>query len=243
VRPRRRACCWPRGVQGLGGAIVSPAALAIVLAIFSEGPERNRALAVWGAISGQAARLACSAACSCKPELALGVLRQRSNRDGRPGACTPGRPESRSETGRRGGYDVPGAVAITLGTMVLVFTLIRGDGWGWGSAQTVAGLAVAALLIVAFVGIERPQRDPLVPLRIFCNRGFAAANATMLAVAAALFGMFFFCAPYLQQVLGKGPLATGIAFLPLSLAVIAPPARRRAWWPGSPRSGCWSPGC
>ena len=212
-----------RGVQGLGGAIVSPAALSIVLATFSEGAERNRALAVWGAISG-----AGGAVGLLLGGLLVQVLSWRwvffiNVPIGAVVLALAPRviPESRSDARQRDGYDIQGAATITLGTMALVYTLIEADGWGWGSAKTIAGLAVAALLIVTAVGVEHRHRDPLVPLRIFTNRSLAAANATMLAVAGALFGMFFFCTLYLQQVLGKGPLATGIAFLPLSVAVIA----------------------
>lgn len=102
----------------------------------------------------------------------------------------------------------------------LVFTLIEADGWGWTSAKTLAGFAVAAALIVAFVVIERRHQDPLVPLRIFSNRGLAAADLTLLVVAAALFGVFYFCTLYLQQVLGYSALKIGVAYLPLSLTII-----------------------
>jgi predicted MFS family arabinose efflux permease len=129
-------------------------------------------------------------------------------------------PESRSESASEGGYDVEGALAITLGTIALVFTLIKANTWGWTSGRTLVGFAVAAVLIVAFLVIERRQRDPLVPLRIFSNRSLAASDATMLVVAAALFGMFFFCTLYLQQVLGYSALKTGIAYLPFSVALI-----------------------
>ena len=113
-----------------------------------------------------------------------------------------------------------GAVAITLGTIALVFTLIKADSWGWTSARTIAGFVVAAVLIVAFVVIERRHDDPLVPLRIFSNRSLSASDATMLLVVAALFGMFFFVTLYLQQVLGYSALKTGLAYLPLSLTLI-----------------------
>jgi len=129
-------------------------------------------------------------------------------------------PESRSESASQGGYDVEGAVAITLGTIALVFTLIKAESWGWTSARTLVGFAVAAALIVAFVQIERRHPDPLVPLRIFSNRSLAASDATFLLVAAALFGMFFFLTLYLQQVLGYSALKTGVAYLPVSLTLI-----------------------
>ncbi len=130
-------------------------------------------------------------------------------------------PESRSESAARGGYDAEGALAITLGTSALVFTLIKADGWGWASARTIAGFVVSAVLIVAFVAIERRHEDPLIPLRIFSNRSLSAADATMLLVAAALFGIFFFLTLYLQQVLEYSALKTGVAYLPLSLSIIA----------------------
>jgi predicted MFS family arabinose efflux permease len=104
--------------------------------------------------------------------------------------------------------------------MALVFTLIKGNDWGWTSGRTLAGFAASALLLLTFVLIERRHEDPLIPLRIFANRSVAASNATLLVVVAALFGMFFFCTLYLQQVLGYNALKTGIAYLPLSLSLI-----------------------
>jgi predicted MFS family arabinose efflux permease len=129
-------------------------------------------------------------------------------------------PESRSESVARGGYDVEGAVAITLGTMALVFTLIKADSWGWTAGRTLAGFAIAATLIAAFIWIERRHEDPLVPLGIFKNRSLAASDATMLLLAAGLFGMFFFCTLYLQQVLGYSALKTGLVYLPFSVMLI-----------------------
>src|SRR5207302_9003144 len=101
-------------------------------------------------------------------------------------------PESRSEAAAKGGYDVEGAITITLGTMALVFTLIKATTWGWTSGRTIAGFVVSAVLIVAFVVIERRHEDPLVPLRIFSNRNLSAADAPPLVPVAALFGMLIF---------------------------------------------------
>src|SRR6266480_2819910 len=211
-----------RGLQGLGGAMVSPAALSIILTTFAEGSGRNRALAVWGAIAGVGGAVG----------LLLGgvIVELLSWRwvffvnvpiGAIVLALTPRIvPESRSESASEGGYDVEGAVAITLGTIALVFTLIKAERWGWTSGRTLAGFAIAAVLIAAFVVIARGHRNPLVPLRIFSNRGLAASDATMLVVAAALFGMFFFLTLYLQQVLGYSALKTGIAYLPLTLTLI-----------------------
>jgi EmrB/QacA subfamily drug resistance transporter len=211
-----------RGFQGLGGAMVSPAALSIILTTFAEGPERNRALSVWGAIAGAGGAVGL---------LLGGVLVQLLSWRwvffvnvpiGLVVLALAPRvvPESRSESVAKSGYDVQGAVTITLGTMALVFTLIKADSWGWTSGRAIAGFVVSAVLIAAFVVIERRHEDPLVPLRIFSNRSLSAADATLLVVVAALFGMFFFLTLYLQQVLGFSALKTGIAYLPLSLTLI-----------------------
>jgi EmrB/QacA subfamily drug resistance transporter len=211
-----------RGLQGLGGAMVSPAALSIILTTFAEGTERNRALAVWGAIAGAGGAVGLLLGGAIVQALSWRWIFFINVPIGAVVVALAPRivPESRSESATGAGYDVEGAVAITLGTMALVFTLIKADSWGWTSGRTLAGLVVAAVLIVAFVVIERRHEDPLVPLRIFSNRSLAASDATMLVVAAALFGVFFFCTLYLQQVLGFSALKTGIAYLPLSLSLI-----------------------
>jgi EmrB/QacA subfamily drug resistance transporter len=211
-----------RGVQGLGGALVSPAALSIILTTFAEGSERNRALAVWGAIAGAGGAVG----------LLLGgvIVQLLSWRwvffinvpiGAVVLALTPRIvPESRSESAATTRYDAQGAVAITLGTIALVFTLIKADSWGWTSGRTLAGFAISIVLIAAFIVIERRQRDPLMPLRIFSNRSLAASDTTMFLVAAALFGMFYFCTLYLQQVLGFSALKTGVAYLPLTITIV-----------------------
>ena len=211
-----------RGAQGLGGALVSPAALSIILTTFAEGTERNRALAVWGAIAGAGGAIglllggviveALSWRWIFFVNVPIGALLL---------AAAPRRiPESRSQ-GAAAGYDVGGAIAITLGTIAFVYVLIEAESWGWGSGRTLGGFAAAALLIAAFVLIERRHQNPLIPLRIFSNRSLAAADVTMLLVAAALFGVFFFCTLYLQQVLGYDALKTGLAYLPMSASLIA----------------------
>ena len=212
-----------RGLQGLGGAMVSPAALSIILTTFAEGHERNRALAVWGAIAGAGGAVGL---------LLGGVLVQALSWRwvffinvpiGVAVLALAPRivPESRSEEATGRGYDVEGAITITLGLMALVFTLIKANSWGWSSGRTLAGFAAAILLITAFVLIERRHANPLVPLRIFSNRSLAASDATMLVVAAGLFGVFFFCTLYFQQVLGYSALKTGVAYLPWTLTTIS----------------------
>src|SRR4051812_48216547 len=146
-----------RGAQGLGGALVSPAALSIILTTFAEGPERNRALAVWGAIAGAGGALGLLLGGVIVQALSWRWVFFVNVPIGAAVLALAPRlvPESRSEAVGRGGYDAEGAVAITLGTMALVFTLIKAETWGWGSGRTLAGFAVAIVLIGAFVVIER----------------------------------------------------------------------------------------
>src|SRR3954452_1523936 len=180
-----------RGLQGLGGAMVSPAALSIILTTFAEGTERNRALSVWGAIAGAGGAVGLLLGGVIVQALSWRWVFFINVPIGAIVLALAPRivPESRSEEVARGGYDVEGAIAITLGLMALVFTLIKADSWGWTSGRTLVGFLVSAVLLVAFLQFERRHEDPLVPLRIFSNRSLAASDATMLVVAAALFGM------------------------------------------------------
>ncbi|MGH2938722.1 MAG: MFS transporter [Solirubrobacterales bacterium] len=211
-----------RGVQGFGGALASPAALSIILTTFKEGPERNRALAVWGAIAGAGGAIGLLLGGVIVEVLSWRWVFFVNVPIGAAVLALAPRivPESRSEFARKGGYDFGGAASITLGTIALVYTLIKADSWGWTSGKTLAGFAVAALLLIAFILIERRHPDPLVPLRIFKNRSLSAADGSLLVIAAALFGVFFFCTLYLQQVLGYSALRTGVSYLPLSLSLI-----------------------
>ena len=211
-----------RGLQGLGGAMVSPAALSIILTTFAEGKERNRALSVWGAVAGAGG--AVGLLLGGLVVQALGwrwVFFVNVPIGGAVLGLAPRIvPESRVDGVAKSGYDVEGAAAITLGTMALVFTLINANSWGWTSGRTIAGFVVSAMLIAGFIVIERRHEDPLVPLRIFSNRSLSAADATLFVMAAALFVIFFFLTLYLQEVLGFSAFETGIAYLPLSLTII-----------------------
>src|SRR5256885_4417609 len=157
-----------RGAQGLGGAMVSPAALSIILTTFAEGSERNRALAVWGAIAGAGGAVGVLLGGVIVQVLSWRWVFFINVPIGAAVLLLAPRivPESRTE-GVRGGYDRAGATAITLGTMALVFTLIKANDCGWGAGRTLAGFALSAALLIAFVWIERRHENPLVPLRIF----------------------------------------------------------------------------
>src|SRR5919205_2026468 len=182
-----------RAAQGLGAAIISPSALSIVTTLFKDGAERNKALGAWGAVAGSAG--------------AAGVLLGGILTDGLGWewvlwvnvpvslialAFTPGLiPESRSESATRH-FDAAGAVAVTAGLSVLAYALLDASSAGWGSTKIVSLLSLAAILLVAFVLIERRSQAPLVPFRIFRLRTLTGANIVGILLGASLFAMFFF---------------------------------------------------
>ncbi|MGZ8700606.1 MAG: MFS transporter [Solirubrobacterales bacterium] len=210
-----------RAAQGLGAAIISPAALSIVSTIFSDGAERNKALGAWGAVAGAGG--------------AAGVLLGGILTDGLGWewvlwvnvpvalvvlALTPRLiPESRSESATRH-FDTLGAVTITAALSILVYGIVDAEQAGWGSAQTIGLLSASALLLGLFVVIERRSQAPLVPFGIFRKRTLTGANAVGLLVGASLFSMFFFITLYMQQVLDYSAIEAGLAYLPLSVAII-----------------------
>ena len=210
-----------RAVQGLGAALLSPAALSLLTVIFKEGRERNMAMGVWGAVAGSG---------GAAGVLLGGMLTEWAGWEwvlfvnvpvGLLAAAFALRllPESRVTGARH--FDVAGAVTITLGLSLLVFALVDAPDAGWGSTQTVGLLALAAALIAAFVVIEQRTRAPLVPFPgIFRLRTITGINATALLIAAALFAMFFFVSLYMQQVLGYDALKAGLSYLPLALGII-----------------------
>jgi EmrB/QacA subfamily drug resistance transporter len=211
-----------RAVQGLGAAILSPAALSIVTTIFSEGADRNRALGVWGAVAGSG---------GAAGVLAGGVLTDTLGWEwvlfvnvpiGLGAAALARRliPESRSQDAHRS-FDVAGAVSVTAGLSILVYALVDATNAGWGSTQTIGLLALAAALLVAFVAIELRAAHPLVPFRFFRRRTVTGANVVALLIGASLFSMFFFVSLYMQQVLGYDALKAGLAYLPLALTIMA----------------------
>jgi EmrB/QacA subfamily drug resistance transporter len=210
-----------RGFQGLGGALVSPAALSIITTTFGEGPDRTKALSVWGGIAAGGAAFGL---------LLGGVLTQTLSWQwnfivnvpvgiGVLAATMRFVPESRQENAVRH-FDVAGAVTVTSGLMVLVYAIVKAQQWGWGSTTTLAWAAGAIALLVAFVAIEQRSRSPLVRLSFFRMRWISTANATMFVVAGGMFGMFYFASLYVQEILGYGPLKAGLAFLPVSAGIM-----------------------
>jgi EmrB/QacA subfamily drug resistance transporter len=210
-----------RAVQGLGAAILSPAALSIVATTFKDGAERNKALGIWGAVAGSG---------GAAGVLLGGVLTEYLGWEWvlwvnvpigiAAAAVAPSLiAESRSEQETRH-FDVAGAATITLGLSALVFALLDAEDAGWGSAQTIGTLIVSAVLLAAFVAIEQRSQSPLVPFRIFRLRTITGANVVGILVGASLFSMFFFISLYMQQVLGYSAIKTGLSYLPLAIAII-----------------------
>jgi EmrB/QacA subfamily drug resistance transporter len=211
-----------RSIQGLGAALLSPAALSILTTTFREGRERNLALGIWGAASGSGG--------------AAGVLLG--------GALTSGLSwswiffinvpvgalviaispwllrESRAELQHRH-FDIAGAASITAGLMVLVYAMTRAAQHGWATSETVGLLSAAAVLIVSFFAIEARSKAPLLPLRIFRLRTLTASNIAGLLMGGAIFSQFFLLTLYMQQVLHYSALKTGVAYIGLTVTIVA----------------------
>jgi EmrB/QacA subfamily drug resistance transporter len=210
-----------RAVQGLGGAIVSPAALSIITTTFADGEERNRAFGVWGAVAG---------AGGAAGVLLGGVLTSGLNWRwvlfvnvpiGLLCAFLAPRLllESRAEVQTRS-FDLPGAVTVTAGLSLLVYALVDAVNVGWGSTATLAKIAGALVLLAVFVAIEMRQRAPLMPLSIFRLRTLRGADTVALLIGMSLFSMFFFVSLYMQQVLHYSALKAGLSYLPLAVGII-----------------------
>jgi EmrB/QacA subfamily drug resistance transporter len=211
-----------RSLQGLGAALVSPAALSMLTTLFREGRERNVALGIWGAGSGSggAAGVLLGGALTSAFSwswiffinvpvgllvLALSPVLLR---------------ESRADLDHRH-FDSAGAASITGGLMVLVYAMTRATQHGWATAETIGLLVAAAVLIVGFVVIELRSKAPLLPMRIFRLRSLTAANVSGLLLGGAIFAQFFLLTLYMQQVLHYSALKTGVAYIALTLTIIA----------------------
>jgi EmrB/QacA subfamily drug resistance transporter len=211
-----------RGIQGLGAAIVLPAALSIVMNIFPEGPDRNKALGAWGAVAASGGTVG----------LLLGGLLTRylgweyifflNVPIGIVALLLARRivPESRLDAARRR-YDPFGAVTVTVGLLVAVYALSQAPQHDWGSARTISLLAAAAVLMLAFLVIETRVEAPLLPLRIFRLPTVAGANAVSLLLGGSFFAFIFIGTLYMQQVLGYSALQTGLAWLAASITSVA----------------------
>jgi len=211
-----------RAAQGLGAAIISPAALSIVTTTFKDGAERNKALGAWGAVAGAGG--------------AAGVLLGGILTDGlgwewvlwvnvpvslAAFALAPRLIMESRATNETRAFDVAGAVSVTAALSLLVYAVVDAESAGWGSAKTLSLIALSLALAAAFVVIERRSRNPLVPFSIFRIRTLTGANVVGILVGASLFSMFFFISLYMQQVLGYSAIHAGLSYLPLALTIMA----------------------
>jgi EmrB/QacA subfamily drug resistance transporter len=210
-----------RGLQGLGAAMLAPAALSILTTTFREGRDRNVALGIWGAASGSGGAAgvllggALTSALSWSwiffINVPVGVLVLALS----PLLLT----ESRADLDHRH-FDTAGAASITGGLMLLVYALTHASQHGWATTETIGLLAASASLIVAFLVIELRSAAPLLPMRIFRLRTLTASNITALLMGAAIFSQFFLLTLYMQQVLHYSALKTGVAYIALTLSII-----------------------
>jgi EmrB/QacA subfamily drug resistance transporter len=211
-----------RSLQGLGAALLSPAALSILTTTFREGRERNLALGIWGAASGSGGAAgvllggALTSALSWSwiffINVPAGLLVL---------AVTPWLlRESRADLEYRT-FDFAGAASITGGLMVLVYAMTRATQHGWVTAETIGLLAASAALIVGFIVIEFRSKAPLLPMRIFRLRTLTASNITGFLMGGAIFSQFFLLTLYMQQVLHYSALKTGVAYIALTLTIIS----------------------
>jgi EmrB/QacA subfamily drug resistance transporter len=211
-----------RAGQGVGAALLSPAALAIIITTTFHGPERNRALGVWAAIAGTGAAIGVLAGGVLVEyaswrwvffiNLPVGIVAAAAV----PAVVAAARPAHAA-----GRVDLPGALAGTLATAAVIYGLVKAGSDGWGAAATLLPLAAGLALAGVFVAIERVASQPLVPLGLLARRPLLAGQLVMLATSGLLLATYFLSSLYLQRVLGYTALDTGLVFLPAALLTIA----------------------
>jgi EmrB/QacA subfamily drug resistance transporter len=209
-----------RAAQGLGAAMLAPAALSLVTATFAEGTERNKALSIWGAVAGSGAAAGVLLGGVLTSALGWRSVLFVNVPIGIAAILIAPRLLSESKGGVARGFDLPGAALVTAGLSALVYALVRAASVGWGSTQTIGIIAAAAVLLIAFVDVERRSATPLVPFSFFRNRNVTLANAAMLAAGAAIIGLFYYLSLYLQRVLGYSAIKAGTSLLPLAVGTI-----------------------
>jgi EmrB/QacA subfamily drug resistance transporter len=209
-----------RAVQGVGGAIVQAVALSLILDLFPEPVARAKAMSVWGfvASAGGAVGVVLGGALTQAGDwhliflinVPIGLLAIACARPLLPAA--PG-------IGLEGGVDVAGALTITVAPMLAVYGILTASEHGWDSPLALASIALAVVVLAAFIAIERRVPAPLVPLRIFRSKAITLSNVLIACVTASFFGWFFFSPLYMQRVLGFDSLQTGIGFLPAMIVL------------------------
>src|SRR3954451_21214924 len=210
-----------RALQGLGAALVSPAALSIITTTFTSPAERTKALGVWSAIAAGGGAFGLLLGGILTDALSWEWIFFVNVPVGLAALVAAARfvPESRVEGAHRA-FDLAGAFTVTSGLVVLVYAIVKAQEFGWGSGRTLGLAALAVALLGVFVAIERRSSAPLVRLSIFRVRSITAANVVMLLVASGMFAMFYFASIYVQEVLGYSPLKAGFAFLPMTAGIV-----------------------
>jgi EmrB/QacA subfamily drug resistance transporter len=211
-----------RALQGAGAALAAPAALALITTTFPAGPLRNRAFAVYAAMSGVGAAVGLILGgwlTGIDDSLGWRLTFLINTPIGLAAAFLAPRLLRESES-HKGELDVPGAVTGTLGLLGLVYGLTRAGEDGWGDTWTVASLVAGVLLLAVFLVVERRVAHPLLPTRVFAHRTRAASFVAMFLAPAAMFAMFFFLSQYVQNVMDYSPLHTGVAFLPFCFGIV-----------------------
>jgi EmrB/QacA subfamily drug resistance transporter len=210
-----------RAVQGAGAAIIAPATLSIITTTFPDGPPRNRAMGVWGAVTGLGGAAGVllggilTSGLGWRWVLFVNVPIGLAALAAAPRLLPGDRPTRVS----RGSFDLPGAVTGTAGLSLLVYAAAQASSAGWGSAKTLGGLAGAAALLAIFLIVEPRHSEPLLPLSLLRIASVRAANLIRLLNAAYLYAMFYFVSLYLQQILGQTPIQAGLSYLPLALTI------------------------
>jgi EmrB/QacA subfamily drug resistance transporter len=210
-----------RAIQGLGGALLAPAALSLLMTTFAEGRERNRALGIYGAVSGSGAAVGVLLGGVLTSYLSWSWIFFINVPVGIAAiALSPVLlREGRADVAHRH-FDLPGAASITAGLMLLVYATTRATTDGWGATSTLGLLAGSVALVLAFVAIELRSPSPLLPLRIFRLRTLTGANIAMAIVGTVAFSEFFLLTLYLQDVLHYSAVQSGAAFSAFALAVV-----------------------
>jgi EmrB/QacA subfamily drug resistance transporter len=212
-----------RALQGLGGAVISPASLAIIATSFAEGRERSRALGVWGAMGGVGGAVGVLMGGVLTQEFGWPAIFLVNVPIGAAVILFAGRliPAGEPTPGKRH-YDLSGAVLVTGALTALVYGIVRTDTLGWGAPGVLIPLGAGVVLLALFLFVEgRVARWPLMPLSVFAMARLRSANLIVFLLYAAVFGMWFFLSLYLQQVLHDDALKTGLSFLPMTLAIVA----------------------
>jgi len=208
-----------RALQGVGGAIVTPTALSLITTNFDEGEERNRAFGIFAAVSGSGAAIGLLAGGMLTSWLSWRWVLFVNIPIGVAIAILA--PLYVNESQRHPGrFDIGGAITSTLGMSALVYGFIRAASDGWHDGLAVVSFAAALVLLLIFFVIENRSSQPITPLHMFANRNRSASYVVMLALAGALFSMFFFLTLFVQEILRYSPLKAGFAFLPVCAGII-----------------------